>query len=391
MTRAVDVLYLIGQLSVGGTERQLLLLAQHLNRSKFRPSVICLSEHAALAGALQKLDCQTFVLRRATDGRLKTLLQTCLLARQVRPRVLHCFGYASRAGILASAVSGTPSNVLSIRLDPQWASRWNWLFYRFAVSWADIVLANSFQTVSTLASKGLRLRTPPRVIYNGLDTRAFDRLGSEWSADLRDGHSTNGGPSWQTICVVSNLRPPKCIDQLLEAFAIVVRSAPETRLWVVGDGPLRGNLEDLTKRLALEDRVVFWGMRSNVPAILRHATIGVNSSRNEGLANAIIECMAARLPVVATTVGGTPELVVHGETGLLVPPNDPPALAEALLSLLRSPETARRLGAEGRRRVEEHFTVERMVAETEAVYEALLSNDHRARLGASDFTLGHTQ
>jgi glycosyltransferase involved in cell wall biosynthesis len=84
-------------------------------------------------------------------------------------------------------------------------------------------------------------------------------------------------------------------------------------------------------------------------------------------------------------------LVVHGETGLLVPPNDPPALAEALLSLLRSPETARRLGAEGRRRVEEHFTVERMVAETEAVYEALLSNDHRARLGASDFTLGHTQ
>ena len=185
------------------------------------------------------------------------------------------------------------------------------------------------------------------------------------------------------ICAHQN-----ALIELLEAFAIVVRSAPETRLWIVGDGPLRGNLEDMTKRLGLEDRVVFWGMRSNVPAILRHATIGVNSSRNEGLANAIIECMAARLPVVATTVGGTPELVVDGETGLLVPPNDPRALAEALLALLRSPETARRLGAAGRRRVEEHFTVERMVTETEAVYEALLSNYDRTRSESSDLTLG---
>jgi glycosyltransferase involved in cell wall biosynthesis len=373
MTRAVDVLYLIGQLSVGGTERQLLLLAQHLNRTKFRPSVICLSEQAELADALQKLDCPTFVLRRSTDGRLRTLWQTCLLTRKVRPTILHSFGYASRAGLLASKLSGTRSNVLSIRLDPQWASRWTWLFYRFAVPWADVVLVNSYQTVATLTSRGLKPRTPPRVIYNGVDVPTFDRLSAELpAAPFGNGHSRNNGASGQTICVVSNLRPPKCLDKLLEAFAIVLRSTPETRLWIVGDGPLRASLEDLAKRLGLENHVVFWGTRSDVPALLRHATIGVNSSRNEGLANAIIEYMAARLPVVATTVGGTPELVIHDETGLLVPPNDPHALAEALLSLLRSPETARRLGAAGRRRIEEHFTVERMVEETEAVYEALV-------------------
>ena len=331
MKRAVDVLYLIGQLSVGGTERQLLLLAQHLDRTRFRPSVICLSEQAALADALQKLDCPTFVLRRSSDGRIKTLLQTCLLTRQVRPRILHSFGYASRAGFLASRISGTPNNVLSIRLDPQWTSRWNWLFYRFAVSWADVVLANSHQAVGTLTSKGLTPRTPPRVIYNGLDIPTFDRLWAESPASFGHGGG-NQGASKQTICIVSNFRPAKCLDNLLEAFAIVLQSAPEAQLSVVGDGPLRGNLEDMAKRLGLEDHVVFWGTRSDVPAILRQAIIGVNSSRNEGLANAVIEYMAARLPVVATKVGGTSELVIHGETGLLVPPNDPRALAEALLS-----------------------------------------------------------
>ena len=373
MKRAIDVLYLIGQLSVGGTERQLLLLAKHLDRTKFRPSVICLSERAALAGALQKLDCPTFVLRRSTDGRMKTLLQTCQLTRRVRPGILHSFGYASRAGFLAARMSGTPNNVLSIRVDPQWASRWNWLFYRFAVSWADVVLANSYQTLGTLTAKGLTPRMPARVIYNGLDILTFDRLLTEAPAtSLGSVCSRTPGASSQTICIVSNLRPPKCLDILLEAFAIVLRSAPEAQLSIVGDGPLRGDLEVMAKRLGLEDHVVFWGMRSDVPAILRQATIGVNSSRNEGLANAVIEYMAARLPVVATSVGGTPELVIHGETGLLVPPNDPRALADALLALLRNRETAQRLGVAGRRRVEEHFTVERMVKETEAVYEALL-------------------
>ena len=307
MKRAIDVLYLIGQLSVGGTERQLLLLAKHLDRTKFRPSVICLSERAALADALQKLDCPTFVLRRSTDGRMKTLLQTCQLTRQVRPRILHSFGYASRAGFLAARISGTPNNVLSIRLDPQWASRWNWLFYRFAVSWADVVLANSLSNRRYVnGSKGLTPRTPPRVIYNGLDILTFDRLLAESPAtSLGTMCSRNQGASRQTICIVSNFRPPKCLNNLLEAFAIVLRSAPEAQLWIVGDGPLRGNLEDMAKRLGLEDHVVFWGMRSDVPAILRQATIGVNSSRNEGLANAVIEYMAARLPVVATQVGGT--------------------------------------------------------------------------------------
>jgi glycosyltransferase involved in cell wall biosynthesis len=140
----------------------------------------------------------------------------------------------------------------------------------------------------------------------------------------------------------------------------------------VGDGPLRNSLEQLAQALGVSDHVAFLGTRSDVPALLQQVTIGVNSSQNEGFPNAIIEYMAANLPVVATNVGGVPELVIDGETGTLVPSDNPSALADALLYLLRTPVVARRMGAAGRRRVEEHFTAQRMVRETEAVYEALL-------------------
>jgi glycosyltransferase involved in cell wall biosynthesis len=212
------------------------------------------------------------------------------------------------------------------------------------------------------------------VIYNGLDLSTFDCPGTNSAfpqSDSDRGRTREG--SKQVICIVSNLRPPKSVEVLLEAFAVVLQSFPETELWIVGDGPMRNKLEKLVQDLHLTKRIVFWGTRSDVPALLKQVTIGVNSSRNEGLPNAIIEYMAAKLPVVATSVGGTPELVTHNETGLLVPPDDSQALADCLAFLLQNPEVATRMGKAGRRRVEEHFTVERMVAETEAVYEALLT------------------
>jgi glycosyltransferase involved in cell wall biosynthesis len=270
---------------------------------------------------------------------------------------------------VAGKLSRTPFNVLSIRLDPQWASRWNWLFYRLAVSWADVVLTNSYQAIRTLSSRGVTPGTAPRVIYNGIDIKTFDEAQS-LSPPVTGNHDKNG--SEKTICVVSNLRPPKSLETLLHAFAIVLQSVPEARLWVVGDGPTRTELEEKAMQLGVTNRVRFWGMSQHVPSLLREATIGVNSSRNEGLPNAVIEYMAARLPVVATKVGGTPELVTHGETGLLVSPQDSDGLTEALLVLLRNPELARQMGQAGRRRVEELFTVDRMVRQTEAVYEELL-------------------
>jgi glycosyltransferase involved in cell wall biosynthesis len=119
--------------------------------------------------------------------------------------------------------------------------------------------------------------------------------------------------------------------------------------------------------------VVFAGHRTDVPEILQALDIFVLPSNWEGLPNAVLEAMAAGLPVVATRVGGVPEVVVEGQTGILVPPRDPNALADALLTLLRDPNLRRRMGQAGRQRVQEYFSVDQMVSKTETLYEQLLS------------------
>jgi len=178
------------------------------------------------------------------------------------------------------------------------------------------------------------------------------------------------------ICVVARLAPVKGLDILLEAFAQVHVAFPDVQLWVVGSGPLRRALEEQVEKSGLGSAVVFLGERRDVSAVLAHCHLAVLSSHAEGLPNAILEYMAACLPVVVTNVGGNAELVVDGETGLIVPPNDPQSLAKALLYFLRNPENASRMGETGRKRVEAYFTVERMVTETENLYLSLLQGKY---------------
>ena len=371
--RPVNVVYVIGQLTIGGTQRQLLLLVEHLDRSRFQPTVVCLSKHALLASSLQNLGCPTYVLDRGRHGRARTLLQVYQILRSVEPSIVHSFAYASRAGIPAAKLARVSYGIVSIRTDPYREMK---LLDRFSIALADLVLANSQHIASTIRFGRPSASPKYRVIHNGLDVQAFDRLLNTPPVDPIPGDVLRC-PTRNIICAVATLRPVKCLETLLKAHFIVLSQIPQAQLWLIGDGPVRGELELLARDLGINPNTTFWGMRSDVPAILNQAAIGVLSSRVEGLSNAIIEYMAARLPVVATSVGGNPELVLHGETGLLVPPNDPQALADAIVYILRNPEVARQFGEAGRRRVEEHFTVERMVCETESVYEELLSCNDR--------------
>jgi glycosyltransferase involved in cell wall biosynthesis len=159
-------------------------------------------------------------------------------------------------------------------------------------------------------------------------------------------------PEDQVALFVGVLEPCKGVDVLLEAFARVVRELPGARLQIVGEGPRRAELEAQARRLGLGPSLVFRGTfpRRELPALLDAARLLVLPSRSEGLPRVIVEAMARARPVVATRVGGIPELVEHGVTGLLVPPEDPDALADALVRLLADRDLAARMGAEARRR-----------------------------------------
>jgi glycosyltransferase involved in cell wall biosynthesis len=169
-----------------------------------------------------------------------------------------------------------------------------------------------------------------------------------------------------TLIVVSRLHPDKGIQELLDATDKLRAEVPALRLLVVGDGAHRSPLEEQTRRLGLDDVAVFTGFRTDVTALLRAADVSVLPSHHENMPYSVLEAMAVGLPVVATAVGGVPEVVVDGETGILVPPGDAGPLKEALASLLRDRAAASAMGRAGLARVRARFTRRHMLEATEA-------------------------
>lgn len=181
-------------------------------------------------------------------------------------------------------------------------------------------------------------------------------------------------PGSRAVLAVGSLTTQKAHDQLLEGFAGCVRRIPGARLLIAGEGPLRAPLERELRALGLEGSVTLLGARRDVEDLMAAADLFVLSSVREGLSITLLEAMRAGLAAVATRVGGNPEAVADGETGRLIPARDPAALGAALADLLGDPGLAARMGEAGRARWARHFTAERMVADTEAVYR---SEHHR--------------
>ena len=163
----------------------------------------------------------------------------------------------------------------------------------------------------------------------------------------------------------------------MSALPAIASAHPDARVLVVGDGELREELVRQAKDLGVENTIVFVGERNDVPDMLRIADLFVLPSVSEGLPISILEAMANRLPVVATNVGGIPELVRDGETGALVPSGEPHSLARAVIELLSNPEKMQAAGAAARARLKTHFSQEIMVAKTEKLYQNLLERSGR--------------
>jgi glycosyltransferase involved in cell wall biosynthesis len=199
-----------------------------------------------------------------------------------------------------------------------------------------------------------------QTLRNGIDLEQF----------RYSGHSPNG-----PAVIVGRLCPEKDHATLLAAVSLVLRDAPDFRLLIAGDGPCKANLKQLSEQLRLTNHVQFLGTIRDVPALLKQARMVVLSSISEGVSLTLLEAMASGLPVVATRVGGTPEIVADNVNGLLVPPRDPAALAAALLRLHRDNDLAQRMGSSGRRQVERSFDSRRMVARYEQLYLGSMMED----------------
>jgi glycosyltransferase involved in cell wall biosynthesis len=364
------VALVVGQLHVGGAERQLFELATGLDRARFEPLVVCLSEVTEpYAGRLRALGVEVRVLPRAHSRDLSRALSLAWLLRRHRIGLAHSFLLAANAYTWAATrLAGAIPFIASSRTCIPPPDRWSWRVHRRAFRAARAVIVNARGVGEfTRLLYGLP-ETALRVIPNGVNLEPFVSDPSRRAA-LRAAWGVPDGAV--LIGTLGRLSPEKNLPLFLRMAERLASGGAGAgwRCVVVGEGPARAELEDLSASLGLRSRVIFAGEHEEAAAALNAMDLFVMTSDTEGMPNAVLEAMAASLPVVATRVGGTPEIVEEGITGRLLPRRDAEAFSAEVARLVEDPQLRRRMGAAGRARVEGSFTVRAMVEATTRVYQ----------------------
>ena len=371
--RPVRVVFVVPNLLFGGAERHVATLLPAMDRDRFEPTVVCLNQGGHLFGDLVEEGVPAIDLQRGKREVPATVVDLVRTLRRIRPDVVICRGFTAEAiGRLAAVLARVPARVVWMHNcgDIRPRSRAHRVIDRLLRPITTAVYGVAHTQVSYLVDQLGYDAQRVRIIHNGVVLGEVEPPGggATTRADVRAefGFATDA----PLIGSVAMLREEKGHDPLLQAFRLVLEDEPRARLLLVGDGPLRHALRARAEELGVVEQVVFTGNRSDVPRLLRALDVFTLCSRTECFPMSVLEAMAASRPVVCTAVGGVPEMVAHGETGTLVPPGQPRALAEALLDLLRDPDGATRLGRAGRSRVEGEFTLDRSVRTAEAVIEA---------------------
>jgi glycosyltransferase involved in cell wall biosynthesis len=369
--RRIKIMLVTVGLGVGGTETQILEMASRLDRARFEVLVCGLKKDRTVADELRARGIRAVTLDGCGKGDIRVLYRLARLIRAERPDIVHAFlGFANLASSLVGRLLGVPVIIWSYRDMEVWKTKAHWLVDRAGARWADAITCCS-EAVRQFVLAHINGQASKLVtIHNGVDPDAFrsPRTAGRGELMLRDGGLVVG-----TVCRLDE--PKKGLAVLLHALSDLAKrdGLPAWQCLVVGEGPARGSLLALAAQLSLSDRVVFAGMRHDVAPVLSAMDLFVCPSLYEGFGIAIVEAMAAGRPVIASAVGGIPEIVVREDTGLLVPPGDARALAGAIASLLSRPDRARAMGARGRERARERFSIEAAVRRHQQLYDTLSS------------------
>ncbi len=358
----MKILHIDSERSFGGGERQVLGLVRHLAR-RGHENLLAASPDSALSRMVPGSDARLIPLAIRNHVDLLAALRLARIVARESPHLIHY--HTSRSHALAPWLRRhAPRSLVTRRMDyPIRRGWWSSLLYNRSVAG---VAAISEDVRRKLIAGGVRAERI-RVIRSAVEPPA-GLPGEAGREAARRRFGANGEP---VIAVVAALERRKGQDILLHALAEISRRGRRFQCLLCGGGSERSALERLAAELGVAASVRFLGEQRQVADVLAAADLFVLPSRHEGLGVAILEAMAMGLPVVATAVGGIPEAVEHDRTGLLVPPEDGSALAAAIDDLLGHRDRACELGARGRERVLERFTMERMAGEYQRFYEEI--------------------
>jgi glycosyltransferase involved in cell wall biosynthesis len=373
------VLHVITRLEPGGAQRNTLYTVEHLDRGEFEPALAWgpgdpLDEAAAAIPDLRREPVPELVRPLAPALDIRALRRLVGIMRRLEPHVVHT--HSSKAGVLgraAARIARTPVVVHSIHgfgFTPLQPGPVRMLFViaeRVMARWTDHFIAVSQNNLRAGAALGVVPPERASVIRSGIELGRFRR-----SSGGRDARRRLGVPESAPLVVqIGNFKPQKAPLDFVRAAAVVAREVPEAWFVMVGDGALRPAAEELASDLEVADRMVFCGWWDDVPGLLAASRVSVLTSCHEGLPRAAVESLAAGVPVVATAVDGTPEVVKDDRNGFLVEPGDVNGIARRVRALLCDDELHRRLAAAAAEGLEE-FDIDRMVRQQEELYRWLL-------------------
>ncbi|MBU2009449.1 MAG: glycosyltransferase [Chloroflexi bacterium] len=379
----IVVALFVNALAVGGAEQQLLELARGMDKSRFKPIIATLfpfsggklEEEARAAGV------ELVSLNRQGWFDLWAFYRAFRLLRKRRVDVVQPYlTPATLYGLVPALAAGTPVKIVTERCGLRARASWRNSLYRniedFLSRFADGVVPNSQAGREYVLKRGLKPERA-RVIYNGIN---LDRLVSTPDKVAQVRAQMGVPPNGKVVGIVASLSPQKDHLTFLRAARIISHDQPQTRFALLGDGQLRPLLEAEAAELGIAPLVTFCGIQRDIGSYIGSFDVAVQCSVDkEGCSNVILESMALGKPVVATEVGGNPELVEPRVSGLLVPPGDPQALARAVTSLLEDPKRCQAMGEKGRARVLANFSKEQMVADYEKLWLELLEKKGRSR------------
>lgn len=374
-----NILQLIGSFHQGGSERQAVQLARLLKESgRYNLHLACMDKTGALGGEVERL-----ALGEVPEYRLTSfydrnaLIQIRRFALHLQKRGIdivqtHDF-YTNVFGMAAARLARVPVRLAARRETTGWRSRAQKIVERNAYRFAHAIIANSEAVGHQLIKEGVSAKKIVTV-YNGLDmarvTVAADFNREQALAEL--GLPANA--KYRFVTIIANLRHEvKDHPTFLKAARQVRERVPETRFVIAGEGELMGSMRALAADLGIERDVFFAGRAERIAELLAVSDVCALSSKAEGFSNSILEYMAAARPVVVTDVGGAREAVADGRTGYIVAASDDCAMAQRIVELLNDAELARAMGERGRQIVEQKFSCEAQLEQTETLYQRMLA------------------
>ncbi len=369
----IKICYIIGQLIKGGAEGQIYQLVKGIDKEKFCPIVISLSQSGYWANEIRKLNIQVVELQRRKHKEFTRLFKLIKLLKTIKPDIVHTQMFiANSYGRVAAIFARVPiiiGHELSLPLRGKDKNIYSVYIDKLLSLFSHGIICNSTMASNILIRKYYYNAKKVFTVHNGIVI-----------SDFLKGISPNSHKksAQKMIGIVARLAPVKNHLFFLDMAKIILDTVQkkDIKFLIVGDGPLRRDLEEYSKTLGIKNYVIFTGERNDIPELMQEMDIFVMTSIYEGIPNTIMEAMMAGLPVVSTDVGAISEIVDNGETGFVCPSHDINIFAKKVISLINDENESRRMGENGKKKILCEYGMEKMVKKIEDIYFSILDQKH---------------